>query len=323
MDLVATSLEFARSGRKTFCQSSNEMYYLRNVLEKKDFVKGECIVLTRTKVPIIKFTDSKTNIKVDISFENNSGLNTLPTLRQWKTQYPQMPVLVAVIKQFLAMRGLNEVHSGGIGGFTIICLVVSMLQLKPELQGKLQNVGYGDLLLDFFDLYGNKFDHRATGIQMKPPGYFQKSKNVMRRMQANINPERLTIIDPNVPSNDISGGSAKIDAVFDCFRGAHSVIQRELQQVRNGDSRSRSILGCILGGNYESFEDQRDLLYRVNQESMVSATPSPPPAAKDPWFERDLPTQKGPPPAVKKRIPEVKIPHGDLCQAVGSNALKG
>ncbi|KAF7192290.1 Poly(A) RNA polymerase cid14 [Pseudocercospora fuligena] len=341
MDLVATSNEYMRNGTKVFCQNQKQMYRLSGEIRKTGMAKNNNVVtLVRTRVPIIKFVDSRTNIKVDISFENDSGLNTIPTLLAWKQQFPEMPVLVAIIKQFLAMRGLNEVHTGGIGGFTIICLVVSMLQLKPDLQARSQP-SYGELLLDFFDLYGNKFDIKTTGIKMKPPGYFTKTKN----MGIKINMDRLTIIDPDKPENDISGGSAKIDQVLQCFRGAFSMIQHELDQLRKGSGNStRSVLGCILGGNYSSFEDLRDDLHALNQQVSRpprSPTPSPtpafiPPPAKtaappkrlvapraadlDPVFERPLAFRKGPPAPVSKKKLTVNIPRGDLAQGLCSTA---
>lgn len=353
MDLVATSSQYMHNGAKVFCQNQKQMYRLSGEIRKTGMAKNNNVVtLVRTRVPIIKFVDSRTNIKVDISFENDSGLNTIPTLLAWKQQFPEMPVLVAIIKQFLAMRGLNEVHTGGIGGFTIICLVVSMLQLKPDIQARSQP-SYGELLLDFFDLYGNKFDIKTTGITMKPPGYFTKTKN----MGIKINMDRLTIIDPDRPENDISGGSAKIDQVLQCFRGAFSMIQHELDQLRKGSGNStRSVLGCILGGNYSSFEDLRDDLHALNQQVSrpprsptpspgPSPTPSPspppspafvPPPAKtgsppkrqvvpraaglDPFFERPANFRKGPPPPVSKKTLTVNIPRGDLTQGLCSTA---
>jgi non-canonical poly(A) RNA polymerase PAPD5/7 len=38
----------------------------------------------------------------------------------------------------------------------------------------------GELLLDFFDLYGNKFNMTTTAIRMKPPGYIVKFVEVCR-----------------------------------------------------------------------------------------------------------------------------------------------
>lgn len=240
--------------------------------------KGTMVVIAKAKVPILKFVDEYTDLKVDISFENDSGLRAIDTFLDWKRDFPEAPQLVVIIKQLLAMRGLNEVHSGGIGGFTIICLVVSMFQLMPMEQSKSGSTHgrLGELLLNFLDLYGNKFDRLTTGISMDPPGYFNKQTDYC---PARINPTGLTIIDPNRPDNDISGGSKQVEAVFKCFRGALTMIQHRLDAISKGESEEQSILGCVLGGNYSSFIQQREILRDCaarRQSQPVSRTSSLP-----------------------------------------------
>ena len=234
---------------------------------------GTLQVVGNAKVPIIKYTDKETGIKVDISFENDTGLVANRTFAEWKEQYPAMLVIVVLIKQMLAMRGLNEVFSGGLGGFSIICLVVSMMQHMPELQsGNMDpQLHYGELLLNFLDLYGNKFNLSSTGIIMDPPGYFDKLRNPHTRQNAS----GLTIVDPNNANNDISGGSRKVEMVFDCFRIAYSEVQRRLAQVHSGEHVEGSILGCIWGGNYTSFIHQRNKLSMLHRGQAVSPPPVP------------------------------------------------
>jgi non-canonical poly(A) RNA polymerase PAPD5/7 len=270
MDLVALSPRYLESAVPTFCLGMPDKRKLRSVLRSAgvfDPVKGADIIAF-AKVPLIKFTDLQTGLKVDISFENHTGLTAQGTLQTWKEQFPDMPVLVALIKQFLCMRNLNEVFHGGIGGFTIICLVVSMLQHMPEVQAGNHepHTRYGDLLLNFFDLYGNKFNYRDTGIIMEPPSYFDKLRD-RDRMNIRYQDDRLTIIDPNRADNDISGGSRLIAEVFDCFRGAHALMQRRLNQIRLGKANSESILECILGGNYSTYFDTRARIRRVYQRN--------------------------------------------------------
>lgn len=119
-------------------------------------------VISKAKVPIIKFVDRVTGIKVDLSFENLSGVDAQRTFRDWKQEYPDMPYLVALIKQFLLMRGLNDVHLGGLGGFSTICLAVAAIHLHP----KSENLGA--LFLNFLDFFGNKFDLARQRICMRP-----------------------------------------------------------------------------------------------------------------------------------------------------------
>lgn len=282
MDLVAVSRSYMAGGQPTFCDTKSKMYKLANMIKSRG-ICDQVIVIGKAKVPILKFVDDATGIKVDISFENDSGLCAIPTFKEWKQRYPQMPILVMVIKQFLTMRGLNEVFSGGIGGYTIICLVTSMLQHMPE-PPDCDEYSLGELLQEFFDLYGNRFDVRVTGIIMNPPRLFQKGRD---RVQCKINANTLTIVDPNRPDNDISGGSREILRVFKCFSGAHAAIQKRLNEVRTGKSNTQSILGCIIGGCYTSFEAQRTLLHDLDghdrpkrsdaSQNFDQTSPLPPP----------------------------------------------
>ncbi|KAK0842947.1 hypothetical protein LTS02_016282 [Friedmanniomyces endolithicus] len=276
MDLVAVSPEYMGGRPPRFGQSATQMHRIRNHFEYIGVALPETVaVIARAKVPIIKFPDSMTGLKVDISFENDSGIVANKVFQRWKEQYPAMPVIVVLVKQLLAMRNLNEVFTGGIGGFTTICLVVSMMQLMPELQFNSvePRLHYGELLMNFLDLYGNRLDFHTTGIRMNPPGYFNKHFDPAPKQ----NLDRLTIIDPNNPLNDISGGSYEIDAVLNTFRQASAALQRRLAQIHAGKKVEDSILGCMWGGNYTSFIRQREKLSVIHRGYAHSPPPPPPP----------------------------------------------
>ena len=177
MDLVVISESFKSSGRRVAAQSGNQMRKIAGYLQEIGFAKpGSVEVIPSAKVPLVKFVDQMTGIRVDISFENETGLIANDTFNAWKQQFPAMPILTTVIKQFLMMRGLNEVVSGGLGGFSVTCLVTSLLQNLPRVQSGevIPEKHLGELLLEFLDLYGNQFDLDRTGISMEPPGYYDK-----------------------------------------------------------------------------------------------------------------------------------------------------
>lgn len=177
MDVVVISREFRDRGRQTICQSGSSMHRLARYLQENNVVEpGSVEVISKAKVPLIKFIDRITSLRVDMSFENDTGLVANDTFQSWKQEYPAMPIIVTVIKQFLMMRGLNEVVNGGLGGFSVTCLVTSLLQNMPRVRTKemVPEHHLGEILLEFLDLYGNQFDLSRTGIQMQPPGYFDK-----------------------------------------------------------------------------------------------------------------------------------------------------
>ncbi|KAF1351614.1 hypothetical protein EJ07DRAFT_159352 [Lizonia empirigonia] len=256
MDLVYTSDRFYQGGPAAmdFSNKSIVNSTLRKAARRLENLRiaTNVLCITRAKVPIIKFVDRLTNINVDISFENLSGVQAQATFQQWKHDYPDMIYMVALLKQFLVMRGMNEVHTGGIGGFSIICLVVSYFQhsKKPE--------NLGDCFLGFLNYYGNEFDLRTQRIQMHPPAIIQKNGiDVDGRGER---PDGLSIQDPNRPENNISGGSHKAWEVFRAFGSAYRVLKDRIDSKSPG----RSILECLLGGNYESYIMQRRHMQTLN-----------------------------------------------------------
>lgn len=79
------------------------------------------------------------------------------------------------------------------------------------------------------------------------------------------NPGRLSIIDPNNPGNDISGGSMNYQQIVASFSLAYKLLQERLSRIAKGETFS-SILEVILGGNYSTFREQRNYLRRVHEQ---------------------------------------------------------
>lgn len=166
-----------RGGPKVIAQTRNQLTKFGDFVRAEGLiVPGSLEVISGAKVPLVKYVDRLTGLKVDISFENDTGLTANKTFQDWKATYPAMPILVTVIKHLLAMRGLNEPVNGGIGGFSITCLVVSLLQLMPQIQSRSMIAEHhlGEVLMEFLDLYGNEFNVTTTAIQFDPPGYVSK-----------------------------------------------------------------------------------------------------------------------------------------------------
>lgn len=176
MDLVLLSRDYIQGGFGWFAAKSSLRSFSR-FLEKYHLAVPDSIdLIIGAKVPLVKYVDVETRLKVDVSFENLTGVTANDTFQAWKKQYPAMPIIVTLVKQFLAMRGLNEPVNGGIGGFTVTCLVTSLLQNLPSVQSgnMVPEHHLNEILMEFFNLYGNEFNTTTTAIQLKPPGYVTK-----------------------------------------------------------------------------------------------------------------------------------------------------
>lgn len=107
-----------------------------------------------------------------------------------------------VLKQFLLMRGLNEVFSGGLGSYGLTLMITSFLQLHPRIQsGEIrQEQNLGVLLIQFFELYGKRFNYDGVGIRTADHEYFslmtERRQSGLVDMRKEGGP-RLTVIDPD------------------------------------------------------------------------------------------------------------------------------
>ncbi|KAL2012735.1 hypothetical protein VTN00DRAFT_260 [Thermoascus crustaceus] len=302
MDLVLLSSTFMRTGVKVFGEKKGQLYAFAAFLKNLNIaVPGSIETIATARVPILKFVDKLTGLRVDLSFDNDSGLAANHTFQVWKSEFPAMPVIVSIIKQFLLLRGLNEVPTGGLGGFSIICLVTSLLQHLPH--GHTEP-NLGSILMDFFDFYGNKFDYGSVGIRMDPPGYF--NKRVYGVYQENKS-QRLAIEDPNNRDNDISGGTREIPLIFRSFSDAYAALKERMISTAMSGSKNGSLLDVIIEANYEEYRQQREHLRDLFENDHRFAryrqrSPPPPPAGPPPAD----PVPPPPPPPEPKQQPESK-----------------
>ncbi|EOD49937.1 putative topoisomerase family protein [Neofusicoccum parvum UCRNP2] len=257
--------QFFRNGQGSF--QKRDLYKVSSVLERDGISQpGATEVVAKARVPIVKLVDRVTGLKVDISFDNQTGIVANKTFQEWKKIYPAMPVIATLVKQFLAMRGLNEVYTGGLGGFSVICLVVSLIHTMPVRQSNNHTADsdFGELLLNFFDLYGNKFNLNTTRISLNPIEYVVKGSWDLNGKPTRA--DRLSIIDPNTANNDISSGSHNVVLIQRCFRDAFKELQRRMAQLKACapvERKNESILSVLFAGDYSSFQWQRNRLRKI------------------------------------------------------------
>ncbi|KAF2745504.1 hypothetical protein M011DRAFT_460088 [Sporormia fimetaria CBS 119925] len=261
MDLVLVSLAHLNGGSRLLNDKmcSKLLYTVRGKLQRAG-ICDRADVISRAKVPIIKFYDRLSQIKVDLSLENLSGVSARATFVAWTQKEEFLMSLVALVKQFLLMRDLNDVHTGGLGGFSIICLVYAFLRIQ-RVKGKLvQNVG--KVFMGFLDFWGNQFNLATQRLDMStdPPQIVYKDAIGIDGRPEKI--DGLSIQDPNRSDNNISGGSHRAALVFKLFSEAHEALLARLQRP---DFSGISILETIIGGNYETYERQKMIIANLRR----------------------------------------------------------
>lgn len=193
IDLVIMSESMAYSNK------INVLTALANTL-KHSGITDKVTVISKAKVPIIKFITTHGRFSVDISINQENGIiagniinGFLGNLRGSHTSAkgkekeageieanPQsiaLRALVLLTKLFLSQRSMNEVYTGGLGSYSIVCLCISFLQMHPKIRYAQidPNKNLGVLVMEFFELYGWYFNYEEVGISLRDGGnYYSK-----------------------------------------------------------------------------------------------------------------------------------------------------
>ncbi|XP_069469821.1 terminal nucleotidyltransferase 4A isoform X2 [Ambystoma mexicanum] len=205
---------------------------LEQALRKRNVAEpGSIKVLDKATVPIIKLTDQETDVKVDISFNVETGVKAARLIKDYMKKYTLLPFLILVLKQFLLERDLNEVFTGGISSYSLILMAISFLQLHPRIDARKDNENLGMLLVEFFELYGRNFNYMKTGIRIRNGGAYIAKEEIMKAMTNGYRPSMLCIEDPLLPGNDVGRSSYGAMHVQQVFHYAYLVLTHALSPL--------------------------------------------------------------------------------------------
>ncbi|KAK0482644.1 hypothetical protein IW261DRAFT_1333624 [Armillaria novae-zelandiae] len=222
IDLVIISDSMAYSNKVTVLHS------LAATL-KRAGITDRVSIIGKARVPIVKFVTRLGMFHVDISINQGNGLVGVDIINGFLRgmhgrDCMALRSLVLITKMFLAQRGMNEVYTGGLGSYAIVCLVVSFLQMHPKIRrGEIDvDANMGVLVMEFFELYGCYFNFNDVGISVRDGGtYYNKRQRGWYNDSKGL---LLSIEDPADPSNDISAGSFAFNKVKTTFAGAFNIL---------------------------------------------------------------------------------------------------
>ena len=196
IDLVIESDSMAYSDKVAVLRA------LANVI-KRARIASRVTIIAKAKVPIIKFVTIHGRLNVDISINQGNGVVAGKIVNGFLNDMHgcglALRSLVIIAKAFLNQRGMNEVYTGGLGSYSIVCLAVSFLQMHPKIRkGEIEaEKNLGVLVMEFFELYGCYFNYEEVGISVRNGGsYFsKKQRGWYDSMKRNL----LSIEDPTDP----------------------------------------------------------------------------------------------------------------------------
>ncbi|KAJ2777500.1 hypothetical protein H4R18_005126 [Coemansia javaensis] len=246
----------AGTGRVSASYTSKEairrfLYTLARELKQTGF-STSCEVIANARVPIIKTREAISGIAVDISINADSGMTSAAVQRSFVERvYPtSLRALVLTIKQFLYQRSMNEVYTGGMGSYAITLLAVSLLQMHPRIRSGGLDIekNMGVLLIEFFELYGKRFNYDNTCVSVLDKGRYldKRAKGFFSPTQ----PYLLAIEDPNDPTNDVTKGTYGITRIKQTFAGAYDLLNNSIfayHQTRKFGKPINDTLRAIAG----------------------------------------------------------------------------
>jgi DNA polymerase sigma len=122
-------------------------------------------------------------------------------------------------------------------------MCISFLQLHQRTNIN-ENSNLGVLLLEFFELYGKRFNYMKTGISVKNHGRYIPKEELQREMVDGHRPSLLCIEDPLTPGNDIGRSSYGALQVKQAFEYAFIILTQAISLFN--DCNRQSILGRII-----------------------------------------------------------------------------
>jgi len=205
-------------------------------------------VIDGASVPIVRYIDKVTGIKVDLSFNSLCGPQCAEIIKVFKKQFPVLPKLVLVLKQFLLERNLSTVYTGGLSSYCLTLLVVSFLQLhvRDDFTSFHAQQNLGVLLMEFLHLYAHTFNYDSLGISVRDGGkYFEKR---MLTLNPHINKrwtdvQNLAVEHCLEPMKDAARGTYNIQAIRFAFAYAYRKLAIGL---RRSEYSRESILHKII-----------------------------------------------------------------------------
>lgn len=198
IDLVILSDSMAYNDKLVVLRS------LANALKRAQ-ITHRVTIIAKAKVPIVKFVTIHGRFNVDISINQANGVAAVAIVNGFLKDMHlsgrglALRSLVMITKAFLSQRSMNEVYTGGLGSYSIVCLAVSFLQMHPKIRrGEIDaEKNLGVLLMEFFELYGWYFNYEEVGISVRDGGTYYSKRQ--RGWQDMYKTHLLSVEDPIDP----------------------------------------------------------------------------------------------------------------------------
>ncbi|KAG0245818.1 Zinc finger, CCHC domain-containing protein [Mortierella sp. GBA43] len=189
-----------------------DLFVLKTLFQRYSMKDVEAI--SGARVPILKFTDHKTAIKVDLSQGQYTSLYNTRLIQSYVRMDDRVRTFLYVLKAFVKARGINSPPLGSLSSYCYTLMAISYFQrlplpILPCLQDqhliphnvpnpgpygstRLVNVAFsdpsrvepcvprnnmslGELFIGFLEYYGSKFDYSRSCVSVRCGGVISRN----------------------------------------------------------------------------------------------------------------------------------------------------
>ena len=104
--------------------------YVTRMLKQQNM--DDVLLISRTKVPVVKFFDSRSRTPVDISLNNTLAVHNSELMKSYSSIDSRVKELILSVKNWASSRDLNDAFGGTFSSYTWSILVIQFLQMLEE-----------------------------------------------------------------------------------------------------------------------------------------------------------------------------------------------
>lgn len=269
--------------------SSSRLSALIGKIRDSGFASKVVDVL-QASVPLIRITDKITGIEIDLTAADTHAIRATEAVQIWLQRSSLTKPLLFVLKMFLSIRRCGTTYTGGINSYTLFWMVVAWVELEMPKTRRVassandlssltaafggvsmlkhnvaisssssKGADLGELLIQFLKFYAEEFDYYTKAIDIAPtPAYCTKTYGYSRYpiTQRYL----LSIYDPASACIDMGSKAYGIKHIRESFKSAYqSLADMEAKRKSGQWVGEIGVLGKILGGDYTTFLEKRDL----------------------------------------------------------------
>ena len=193
----------------------------------------------KNPIPSIKIVDKETDLTMIIQFNKVEKVSSFPILKKFTIIHPEIKFLVIILKELLRSRELNEVSLGGMSSYVLMLLIISyLLETKKEAANK--DLLLSEHLLNFFCLYGVRFNYKMLGISIRSGGFYfsREDKGWTDWVEGSLislanSSVTLSVENPQDPSVDLGKAIKQMKQIQIAFAYAFDAIKYNSKQSKS------------------------------------------------------------------------------------------